>query len=104
MSLPPVDRALLPAEVRNGSAKEQKAYAAALGFERMLLQQFTKPLAASALGSGGEDSGTEDGGQGDGSSAMYSDMLASSLADGIVQQGGTGLAQSLYRSLGKEHS
>ena len=112
MSLPIVDQAALPAEVRNGTAKQKQAYAAALGFERMLVSQLTKSLAQNALGGGpdgpagdgvtadsSQDSGAEDSG-----SAMYSDMVASSLADGIAQQGGLGLAQQLYRSLGMEGS
>jgi len=104
MSLPVVDQAALPAEVRNGTDKQKQAYAAALGFERTLVSQLTKSLAQNALG-GGEDGDTEDGAtQAQGSNSMYSDMLASSLADGIAQQGGVGLAQSLYRSLGMERS
>jgi len=104
MSLPVVDQAALPAEVRNGTDKQKQAYAAALGFERMLVSQLTKSLAQGALGSG-EDSDTEDGAtESQGSASMYSDMVASSLADGIAQQGGVGLAQSLYRSLGMERS
>ena len=105
MSLPIVDQAALPAEVRNGTDKQKQAYAAALGFERMLVSQLTKSLAKDAMGgqdptAGGEDdTGSEDSG-----SAMYSDMVASSLADGIAQQGGLGLANDLYRSFGTEGS
>ena len=104
MSLPAVDQAALPAEVRNGTDKQKQAYAAALGFERMLIQQLTKSLAQGATDSSGEDSATEDdsGAASDSGASMYSDMIASSLADGIAQQGGVGLAQSLYRSLGVE--
>ena len=54
MSVEGIGPAAVPPEVRNS-----KAYTAALGFERMLLEQLTKPLAKSALG-GGEDSGAED--------------------------------------------
>src|SRR5436190_18097491 len=101
MSLPIVDQAALPAEVRNGTQKQKDAYAAALGFERMLVSQLTKSLAKDAMGSqdptaGSDDSGSDDTGSGDSGSAMYSDMVASSLADGIAQQGGLGLAQQLY--------
>jgi Rod binding domain-containing protein len=104
MSLPIVDQAALPAEVRNGTDKQKQAYAAALGFERMLVSQLTKSLAQDAMpggdDSGSDDTGSGDSGSGDSGSAMYSDMVASSLADGIAQQGGLGLAQQLYRSLG----
>lgn len=98
--IPPVDQSLLPADVRNGSDKQKQAYAAAVGFERMLVEQLTKPLAQSALG-GGDDSETADGGSGsDSGSSVYSDMISSSLADSVSQQGGLGLADSLYRSFG----
>jgi Rod binding domain-containing protein len=104
MSLPIVDQAALPAEVRNGTDKQKQAYAAALGFEQMLVQQLTKSLAQDAMGSG-EDSGAEDGGAGtDSGASMYTDMVSSSLATGIAQQGGLGLANSLYQSLGMEQS
>ena len=106
MSLPIVDQAALPAEVRNGTQKQKDAYAAALGFERMLVSQLTKSLAKDAMGGGEDaaDSSQDSGSDADSGSAMYSDMVASSLADGIAQQGGLGLARQLYRSLGMEGS
>ena len=98
--IPPVDQSLLPADVRNGTDKQKQAYAAAVGFERMLLSQLTKPLAQSALG-GGDDSESGDSESGlDSGSSVYSDMISSSLADSVSQQGGLGLADSLYRSFG----
>jgi Rod binding domain-containing protein len=99
--LPVVDQAALPAEVRNGTAKQKQAYAAALGFERMLVEQLTKSLAQDATGAGSDDS--EDGSTDSGMSgaSMYSQLISSSLADSVQQQGGLGLANDLYRSLGK---
>jgi Rod binding domain-containing protein len=95
-ALPPVDQALLPAEVRNGSAKDKKAYQAALGFERVLLGELTKALADTAKPAGSSD----DGGQPhDAASSMYMQMLPDQLADSIVSGGGIGLAQNLYRSI-----
>jgi Rod binding domain-containing protein len=91
MSLPAIDQATLPAEIRNGTDEQKQAYTAALGFERMLLSQLTKSLAKDAMGGNEEDS--------DSGSSPYSDMVASSLADGIGQQGGVGLADQVYRSL-----
>ena len=104
--IPPVDQSLLPADVRNGTDKQKQAYAAAVGFERMLVEQLTKPLAQSALGggtdseSGDSDSGQDSGSTQDSGSSVYSDMISSSLADSVSQQGGLGLADSLYRSFG----
>jgi Rod binding domain-containing protein len=103
--IPPVDQSLLPADVRNGTDKQKQAYTAAVGFERMLIERLTKPLAQSALGTG-DDTGSDDGstdGSGanvDSGSSVYSDMISSSLADSVSQQGGLGLADSLYRSFG----
>ncbi|MFL5883955.1 MAG: hypothetical protein ACJ77M_02695 [Thermoleophilaceae bacterium] len=110
MSLPIVNQAALPAEVRNGTEKQKQAYTAALGFEQMLVQQLTKSLASSAMGTDStDDASSDDGSSGDSGSAdsgasMYTDMISSSLADGIAQQGGLGLANSLYQSLGMEQS
>jgi len=111
MSLPAVDQAAMPAEVRNGTEKQKQAYAAALGFEQMLVQQLTKSLASSAMGTDPTDDGSsDDGSSGDGSTgtdsgaSMYTDMISSSLASGISQQGGIGLANSLYKTLETEGS
>jgi Rod binding domain-containing protein len=108
MSLPIVDQAALPAEVRNGTEKQKQAYTAALGFEQMLVQQLTKSLAKDAMGGGtgddGSGDGTDDSTSADSGASMYTDMISSSLATGIAQQGGLGLANSLYKSLGTEGS
>jgi Rod binding domain-containing protein len=96
--IPPVDQSLLPADVRSGTDKQKQAYAAAVGFERMLVEQLTKPLAQSALG--GDDTGSDDGSTQDSGSSVYGDMISGSLADSVSQQGGLGLADSLYRSFG----
>jgi Rod binding domain-containing protein len=100
-ALPPIDQALLPAEVRHGSAKDKKAYQAALGFERVLLGELTKALAETAKpADGGDDgSGSGSGQPQDAASSMYMQMLPDQLADSIVSGGGIGLAQSLYRSI-----
>jgi hypothetical protein len=47
--------AVLPAEVRNGTKEDKKAYSAALGFESMLVKQLTKSLTDSTAIGGGED-------------------------------------------------
>jgi Rod binding domain-containing protein len=101
-SLPVVDQAAMPADVRNGTGKQKQAYVAALGFERMLVQQLTKSLAHDATGSANDtaDSGTADSSQGaDSGASMYGDLISSSLADSIEQQGGLGLGSALYKSL-----
>ena len=100
MSLPPIDNALLPAEVRNGSAADKKSYQAALGFERMLLGELTKAMADTAKPADGSDSDSGDGGQPqDAVSSMYMQMLPDQLADAVTANGGLGLAKTLYDSV-----
>jgi Rod binding domain-containing protein len=104
-ALPPIDQAALPAEVRNGTKQDKKAYEAALGFERMLLGELTKSLADTAKPAGsddGDDSSSGDGPQ-DAASSMYMQMLPDQLADAVTSAGGLGLAQSFYQTI-KERS
>ena len=111
-ALPPIDQAALPAEVRNGTKQDKKAYEAALGFERMLLGELTKSLADTAKPAGSDDGGggdtSIDGGDGSGqtqdaASSMYMQMLPDQLADAVTSAGGLGLAQSFYQQI-KERS
>jgi Rod binding domain-containing protein len=96
--IPPIDNALLPAEIRDGSATDKKSYQAALGFERMLLGELTKAMADTAKPADGSDS--EDGGQPqDAASSMYMQMLPDQLADAVTAGGGLGLAKTLYDSV-----
>jgi Rod binding domain-containing protein len=92
--LPPIDNAVLPAEVRNGSKQDKQNYTAALGFERMLLGELTKSLADTAKPVEGDDSQPEDA-----ASSMYMQMLPDQLADAVTAGGGLGLAQSFYDSV-----
>jgi Rod binding domain-containing protein len=85
--------AVLPAEVRNGGKEAKEAYAAALGFERLLVKQLTKSLSDSAA-IGGQD--------GNGAPAAYRDMISDGIADAITNAGGIGLAQDLYAQVRPE--
>lgn len=80
--LPPVDRATLPADIRAASPARRDAYAAALGFERLLVQQLTESLASSARGALGGES-------------PYASLLPEAMADGVMASGGLGLARQL---------
>jgi Rod binding domain-containing protein len=99
--LPPIDQSLMPAEVRNGTAKDKQTYAAALGFERTLLNELTKSMAATAQPADtSDDSSTDDSGSSqDSATSMYMDMLPDQLSNGIIQNGGLGLAQNFYDSM-----
>ncbi|MDO8184465.1 hypothetical protein Q5424_03310 [Conexibacter sp. JD483] len=82
MSLPPIDSALLPADIRQSSQTRRDAYTASLGFEQLLVQQLTESLADSARSAMGGDS-------------PYANMLPQAMADGIMGAGGLGLARQL---------
>jgi Rod binding domain-containing protein len=91
-AIPPIDNALLPAEIRNGSATDKKSYQAALGFERMLLGELTKAMADTAKPSDEDQSG-------DAATSTYMQMLPDQLADAVTANGGLGLAKSFYDSV-----
>ncbi|HEV7162889.1 MAG TPA: hypothetical protein VGN25_06515 [Solirubrobacteraceae bacterium] len=99
---PVVNQASEPAWVRKGTAATQQDYASALGFERVLVEQLTKSMAATA-GLGGESS--EEGGQeGEPSgsaagSGEISTMLPQALATGVMDAGGLGLATQITRDM-----
>jgi Rod binding domain-containing protein len=88
--LGPIDRALLPADVRNGTPEDRKRYEAALGFERMLVSQLTQQLADTAKPAGDEESGA---------TSAYRNMLPGAMADAVVQGGGLGLARTIAENL-----
>jgi hypothetical protein len=97
-----------PASVHEGSATVKQDYAAAQGFEEMLLAQLSSSLVRSSglSGEGGEVGGEgEAGGEGGeaGASAAGSGMLTSllpqALTEGVMHDGGLGLASQLMSSL-----
>ena len=81
--LPQVSEAALPAAVRNGSANDKEAYKAALGFEQVLLGQLVKSMAA----------------DGPLSEGPYAAPVQDALSGGLINNGGLGLANDLYRAL-----
>ncbi len=100
-ALPQVDRSALPPEIRKGTEEQQKAYRAALGFERMLVGQLVRSMNKATEGMSADD----DGEAGFGSTPpAYREMLADSLADQVIRGGGLGIAEDLYRTLGVEGS
>jgi Rod binding domain-containing protein len=90
-TLPPIDAGALPAAIRNGTPAQRKNYQAALGFERMLVQQLTKSLAETTKADGDE--------QGSAATNTYRSMLPDALADSITSAGGLGLAQQLVKDI-----
>jgi len=90
-ALPQVDRAALPAEVRKASPEDQKIYKTALAFERTLLTQLAQAMNPEPQGDEEET--------GDAAGGAYRSMVPTTMADSLVQRGGTGIALDLYRSM-----
>jgi hypothetical protein len=88
-SLPAVDRAALPADIRRASGEDQRAYRAALGFEQALLSEMLR--SADVLGDAGE-----------GVPAGHREALPGTLAEAVTAQGGVGLARVLFESIGDD--
>jgi Rod binding domain-containing protein len=92
-SLPPIDNALLPADVRNGTPERRQRYDAALSFERQLVGELTKQLAKTAAPAD-EDSTSA-------ATKTYRDMLPGALADAVMSEGGLGLALEIDKAMGQ---
>jgi Rod binding domain-containing protein len=91
--LAPIDQSLLPADVRKGGKEDRERYTAALGFERALVTELAKTMAETAKPEDDESQPR------DAATATYLDMLPERLADSITQNGGLGLARTLYDSM-----
>ncbi|MFT4034421.1 MAG: hypothetical protein QM679_02470 [Patulibacter sp.] len=89
-AITPIDQALLPTAVRNGSQQRREDYQAALSFERLLVGQLTQQLSTSFGGLTGDD---EAGG--DAASQQLKQTLPGTLADALMAGGGIGLASQL---------
>ncbi len=97
-----VDEARAPAAVRDGSSAAKQAYSSAQGFEEMLTAQLSQSmLASSGLGEGGSESEAGSGAEGGASesSGALSSLLPQALTEGVMREGGLGLAGQLMRSL-----
>jgi Rod binding domain-containing protein len=89
--LPPIDHALLPADVRNGTPERRQQFDVARSFERQLLGELTKALAATAAPA---DDATSSA-----ATKTYRDMLPGALADAVMAEGGLGLAAQLDKAI-----
>ena len=109
-SLPPINPALEPAEIRNGDARAKQAYQEALGFEDILMQQLTQQLAATVTSPGGDSSDSSgsgdsgDSGSGgmlgsDPSTNAFASLIPTALTQSIMSSGGTGVADQLAHAL-----
>jgi Rod binding domain-containing protein len=95
MSVAPViNQAAEPASVRSGGPATQKAYTSALDFESMLVQQLSQSLTESS-----ESVEPESENEGEAANPELSSMLPQALTEGVMHDGGLGLAQQLMPAL-----
>ena len=111
-TVPPINPAVLPPDVRAAGKKGEALYGDALQFENMLLQQLTQQMfdtsgsnGSDGLASVGSDSsnGSDSLMSGDATSSAFSSMLPQALADGLTSAGGIGLADQLYQSFAAQY-
>jgi Rod binding domain-containing protein len=81
----------VPADVRADGAEGRKLYAAALGFEQMLVRTLAQQLTATAT--------SEDDENGDAAADLIREQIPDALADGVAASGGLGLAHDLYTAM-----
>lgn len=100
-SLPLVNPALEPASVRNGTPATKQAYATALAFENLLVNQLTQQLASSTdlMGSDSSGSGTGGGSGSDPAPSELSSLLPQALSSTIMGGGGLGIAAAMMSQL-----
>jgi Rod binding domain-containing protein len=105
-SVPAVNPALEPANIRKGGPAAQHAYQVGLAFEQMLVDQLSQELTASAGGtadgSGGSGDGTDSSSGlmgSDPASSTYAQMLPQALSSGVMSAGGLGVAAQIAGAL-----
>jgi Rod binding domain-containing protein len=108
-TVPPIDQALEPADIRNGNAQAKQAYQEALGFEDILMQQLTQELASTVSSpsddssSDGSDDSSDDSSGGilgsDPSTSAFASMIPQALTTSLMSAGGVGIAAQLAQSI-----
>ncbi len=112
-SLPPVNQASEPADIRNGNTQAKQAYQEALGFEDVLMQQLTQQLASTVSSPGGDSSASGDSSDSSGSSdsssggilgsdpstSAFASLIPTALTHSIMSAGGVGIADNLARAI-----
>jgi Rod binding domain-containing protein len=99
-SLPPIDLSLVPAAVRKAGDGEVKKYEAALSFEGMLDEQLAQSLTSTLQGAAGDTGDDSGDGSTSAATSLTLQMLPQALSQGIVADGGLGLAGQLYTAIG----
>ncbi len=101
---PPINSALMPAEIRNGDAHAKQAYQEALGFEEMLMQQLTQQMANTVTSPGGDSSDSGDSSSGgilgsDPNTNAFAGLIPIALTQSVMSGGGVGVADRLAHAI-----
>ena len=95
-AIPPIDQALLPADVRTGTPERRRQYDAALAFERQLVGELTKALADTAKPADADTTSA--------ATKTHRDLLPGAMADAVMAEGGLGLAVQLDAAMHPENA
>jgi Rod binding domain-containing protein len=109
-SLPAINQANEPADIRKGNKAAQSAYQEALGFEQILVGQLSQALSSTVTspgdssGDGSDDSSDSSDSSGgilgsDPSTSAFANMIPQALTTSIMSGGGLGIADQLAKSL-----
>lgn len=100
-SVPPIDAANEPANIRNGNATAKQAYQEALGFEDILVQQLTQQLASTVTSPSDDGSSDSSGGilGSDPSTSAFASLIPTALSQSIMSGGGLGIADQLAQAI-----
>jgi hypothetical protein len=104
-TVPVVNQALEPASVRDGTPAVKQAYANALSFESVLVNELSEQLVQTAgIGSGSTSPSSSSssgvgGSSGDPTVSDFASMLPGALTSAIMSDGGLGIAAQLLPSL-----
>jgi Rod binding domain-containing protein len=112
-SVPAINQANEPAEIRNGNAQAKQAYQEALSFENILMQQLTQQLADTVTSPGGASSDSGDGSDSSDSSSggilgsdpstnAFASLIPTALTQSVMSGGGVGVADQLARAIDPE--
>ncbi len=90
----------VPAAVQAGDPRAKQAYASALDFEQMLVGELTQSLVQGSGIEGEEAAGGSEAGEGGGgANPLLSSLVPQALDEGVMRDGGLGLATQLTSAL-----
>ena len=104
--LAPINPATEPESVKQGGKAAQQAYETGLGFESMLVSELAQQLTSTISGTGDDSDGLGGSDSSDGSDSSsdpavgaYSSLLPSALTQGVMADGGTGVAMQIAEGI-----